>query len=57
MKMTITYKNGNTLTEKVNYFHIANGNIIYTVDKNPHPIAEIVTISMANVDDIDVAKE
>ena len=31
--LTIEYKNGNTLTEKVNYFHFENENLFYTVDK------------------------
>ena len=31
--LTIEYKNGNTLTEKVNYLHFENENLFYTVDK------------------------
>ena len=38
MIITITYTNGNTLTESVNYAVIQNGELITAARKNPSPV-------------------
>lgn len=55
LKITITYKNGNTLTDKAINAGYADGFFVYTPYMNPHPIfVEPVTISVENIKRVDV---
>lgn len=56
--LKITYKNGNELSQKINYLHIEDGKLFYTVDKNPHPVfQEPVSIPLENIKMLDVTAE
>ena len=55
MKLTIIYKNGNKLEQLVNYVHLENDAIYYTMNKHVHGIfQEPVRIPIENIDKFDV---
>ena len=55
MKLTIIYKNGNQLEQLVNYVHLENGAIYYTMNKQVHgTFQEPVRIPIENIDKFDV---
>ena len=55
MEIFIIYKNGTTVTHKINYLHCQNGFICFTIDRNPHPIfQEPVKIPLENIDTFEV---
>ena len=59
MKTTITinYKNGNTLTEDVNYLHFENGCIYYTVERKIQSMVTVpVEIPLENIESFDLVK-
>lgn len=43
MTLTINYKNGNTLTQSINYIHTEDNKLYFTVDKRIHPTVEVPT--------------
>lgn len=50
LKLTVNYKNGNTIENKVNYLHFENGCIFYTVDEQVHGIfQEPVRVPLENI--------
>lgn len=55
MTIIITYKNGTTLEQKVNYLHVEDSVIWFTVDSKAHAIyQEPVRIPLENVQDLRV---
>ena len=56
-KITITYKNGNTITDTVNYLHYEDGKITYTVDRQVSNLAfDPVVIPVENIVKFDLEK-
>ena len=55
LQITITYKNGNTITDKTETASIAYGKFCYTPSINPHPIfVRPVMIPLENIEHLDV---
>ena len=55
MKITITYKTGLVLSDNVHDARVEDGNLIYTVEKNPHPVFQTpVTIPVENIDSVKI---
>lgn len=55
IRLTINYKNGNTLTELVHYVHYADGAIFYAEDSQVENCVPVPTrTSLENVESFDV---
>ena len=58
MKVQITYKNGNTITDKAHYVHTEDGKLYYTVAKNSMPVYQSpVIIPLKNIISFNVIME
>ena len=56
-RLTVTYKNGNQITDFVNYLHFEDGKLFYTVDKQVITRAlEPVAIQLKNIEKFDLEK-
>ena len=57
MEITIKYKNGHMITNNINYLHFENGNIYFTVLRNPTPVFDApVKIPLENIESYTVSK-
>lgn len=56
MKLTINYKNGNTITTEVNYVHVEGGCIWYTRKSKVSSIGGIINTPIENVDSWEVTE-
>lgn len=50
MKLTVTYKNGNELTNDINWLELKNNSIRFTVNRRVHSLGvDIVSIPLENI--------
>ena len=55
IRLTISYKNGNTISGLVNYVHVEDGKLIYTVDSQIQNVIEPqIHVPLENIDSFDV---
>jgi len=58
MKLEISYKNGNKLTQKVHYVHTEDGKLYFTENSYPSSaVREQVVVSLKNVTGFNVIIE
>ena len=56
LQLTLTYKNGNTIKNLVNYVHCENGKLMFTVDKQGHSLfMDQVKIPLKNISSYDIS--
>lgn len=55
MLLTVVYKNGNTISDFINYLHYGDGAISYTVDSKAHSAVQApVKIELEHIERYDV---
>lgn len=55
MKLTINYKNGNSITTEVHYVHVEDGKICYT-SKNGFGIGQQIRTPIENVESYELTE-